>query len=361
MIRSRTSLILLFALLAGCNRGQGADIALPWEVEPLWSVGGQGSAGISLSELHPFQVDADPAHIYILDRSSRHLYRLDPDGQRIDTIGRSGAGPGEFVDPWSVATSPDGAVHVTDLGARRVTSWSANGERQPPRPLLAQLEGPALRFLRDEPVMLTFGNAPDGSREGRLRLGTVDSGPVLARITKPPRRQADLPSCQAMQISLTPLFTPMIVWDARGTHLAVNSKIDYLVDLHDGDRRVARIERRLKPLLVSEADALEAAANWKINDCLVPPAEVIRATTYRPTRPVIEALVIAPDSQLWVRRRGGAEREPRTDIFSSTGAYLGTLGRSVPFPAAFVDRDRFVAIAPDSSDLPVVTLYRLKR
>lgn len=51
--------------------------------------------------------------------------------QIVDEWGRSGDGPGDFLNPWTAAADRQGNVYVTDVGNKRVQKLSLNGEALP--------------------------------------------------------------------------------------------------------------------------------------------------------------------------------------------------------------------------------------
>lgn len=59
--------------------------------------------------------------IFALDRRSTTVRVFGPDGAFLYRIGRSGQGPGEFVNPWAMAMDPEGRLVVVDPAGGRVT------------------------------------------------------------------------------------------------------------------------------------------------------------------------------------------------------------------------------------------------
>lgn len=354
------SLLIACAVVA-CDQADRETSILGWKVTSGWRVGGSENRQVSLADLYPFQVDAGPQRVFLLDQSTQRVYLLDSTGHVTDTLGRYGSGPGEFSAPWAITSHPAGGLTVVDLGARRLISWSRDLVLLDPVPIREQLNSPQLRFRDTDPTFFTMGTGPGGTREFQLVQVGLTSRSVLAAVARPPLRIADLPSCQARQISLTPFFAPTIHWDTRGSLLVVAASAGYMVDVYDGQDKIAELTRPVAPKKATEADALRAAENWKFNDCLVPPAEVIRATTYLETIPVIENVVLSPDSLVWVQRRSDSQGGLTIDLFKLSGQFLGALDSTIPFPAAFLDANKYVAIERDSLDVPSLVAYSIER
>jgi DNA-binding beta-propeller fold protein YncE len=71
-------------------------------------------------------IDAD-GNVYVADTGNDRIQKFSSDGTFIAAWGSSGTGPGQFLAPWDVATSPGGSVYVVDLNARRVQRFDPSG------------------------------------------------------------------------------------------------------------------------------------------------------------------------------------------------------------------------------------------
>lgn len=101
---------------------------------PVKIVSGEAKAGTAeiqttirgdWSEVRSLLVD--PAGgVWVLDNGAKVVARYDDAGARVATLGRSGTGPGTFVDPYSLAWA-NGHIMVYDPGASRVGRWLADG------------------------------------------------------------------------------------------------------------------------------------------------------------------------------------------------------------------------------------------
>lgn len=356
------ALALIPLLGSGCApAGVPRDQPLDWHLEPRWIIGGADNRQVALSELARFQVAADSSAVYILDHPGARVFVVSRDGLVTDTLGRHGGGPGEFEDPWALAPLHGGGVGVVDLGARHLARWSPDLHPGDVVPIRGAMDHPQLAVIGSQLLFVVNGQGADGRNQYQLIADGPARSDTLARLVKPERRFGDLPTCDARHISLVPLFTPTLRWSERDGLLAVADGAEYRVRLLRDGAQVAELTRPLPPIRATEAFAESAAADWRFNSCLVPPAEVVRATGYLPVIPVIEEVAIGPDGIVWVLRRGSDRSGPRIDLFQASGAYLGTLPPSTPFPAAFLDRDHLITVEADTDEVPRVTLYRLVR
>jgi outer membrane protein assembly factor BamB len=108
------------------------------------------------------EVDTD-GNIYIAEpmpRTGRVLV-FDADGEFVRMIGRSGQGPGEYLQPFAVEWAGD-ALFVFDPGQSRLTRWNAAGE------LLGGQRSDALRTFR------SIRGLADGSLVGTRRINLPD-------------------------------------------------------------------------------------------------------------------------------------------------------------------------------------------
>jgi hypothetical protein len=154
---------------------------------------------------------------------------------------------------------------------------------------------------------------------------------------------------------------PALHWDATGDQIDVSAGPEYRIQRYRAGHDAGVIERNIAPERADQSRAEAEAVNWRFTDCLVPPAEVVRASGFRAVIPVIRALALGPDGELWVERRINGVSGSAVDTFDSTGTFQGTLPDGAPFPAAFLRPDRVVAVEQDADGVPRVTLYNVVR
>src|SRR5690606_34501458 len=105
------------------------DRALPWTVEPRFSVGGAESGPASFYHVNHLTAAVDDSgRIFVLDASAKRIVVFDGSGEVTNVIGRAGRGPGELSTPATLAVGGDGTVHVFDYGKGAIVRFTANGE-----------------------------------------------------------------------------------------------------------------------------------------------------------------------------------------------------------------------------------------
>lgn len=358
----RLSLLLLAALISACQPGESHERQLNWTFTPLWSVGGSEDSTVVLSSLWPRQIAADASgHIYLLAGAERRVYVIDPEGRLIKSLGHEGQGPAEFEGPEWIEVTDAGDVVVGDMATRRMVRWSSQGELLEPTPIREPLFGAQVALDGDRMWYTALAAADGGGSEMRLIRSGSGATETQARVQRQKRRVGDFPSCGAYQISVQPLFAPTLTWDMNGSHAAVNVGPGYRIVRLERGQVVDTIMRDIPPAVATDALAEREADDWLINGCLVPPAEVIAVTGYMDRVPVVQQLKLAPSGELWVRHRDASGNPGGVDVFAPDGHLVGTLPDSTPFPVAFLPYGRIVAISMDSSEVPVVTLHRVRR
>jgi hypothetical protein len=128
-LRSNISLkrgAALIAILAAAGCG-GGDDSTPstGTIQKVEALGEEH--GIEFT--NPASVAAGPdGAVYVLDRGSSALYRLR--GAHVDTLARSGGGPGELKQPSAMAWWRDSVLVVVDEGNGRLQFFAGNGHAQ---------------------------------------------------------------------------------------------------------------------------------------------------------------------------------------------------------------------------------------
>lgn len=98
----------------------------------------------------------DEGAVYILDAGNHEVKKYDRDGNYLDSFGKKGAGPGEFVGATQLDLFADGDIVVNDLAVRMVNIFDRNGDfvgrinhnGLPPAQILALRSGEIAAFYR---------------------------------------------------------------------------------------------------------------------------------------------------------------------------------------------------------------------
>ena len=312
--------------------------------------------------------------IYVFDASVPILRRYDSAGRFIGTLGRGGAGPGEYRDASGLGVTRAGTVLLYDVGNTRIDRYGPTGEPLSAWPVGAQYyTGEA--FVLDKAggvYVRVLLSDPRPDEEWEAGYVHIDSGGVMRdTIAAPPHRRVSKRGW--MQ------FDPSYEWtvDPFGrTAGGFNAAYPFEVR---GDGKVTRVGRdaahvRFEP---EERSQLTALFNYRRPGVSAPPP----TTTVPEYKVAWETISPMPDGRFWVRvsvpsvhlapddvfhdardpaRPPLSWRLPSAyDVFEGDGSFLGQVafpGRAV---VAHADGERVWVVAPGPDDEPVVVRYRV--
>jgi 6-bladed beta-propeller len=117
--------LLSLAIVVWLGVGQSAS-GQSRPAGPLLVVGSQdGSSGELFSRIRGVAVDRF-GRIIVLDAGEHRLVVVKPSGERLQYLGRRGAGPGEYLSPMAIALTDNGRLFVVDPQTSRLTEYSAS-------------------------------------------------------------------------------------------------------------------------------------------------------------------------------------------------------------------------------------------
>jgi hypothetical protein len=359
-----------------------------------------GAEEMTFGNIGDLQVGPE-GHIVLFDLQVRALRIYDSTGRFVRTVGRRGAGPGEYEHANGIAVRRDGHVLLWDAGSARINHYSAAGDPIDSWPV----PGGAGFSTTGALTVDTTGNAyirtrvgdppthEDPSRTGRLFgiTGLVRFSPTgsIVDSLRPPGWDVTSPSLMAQERGGTSLsgvpFWPQQYWAWSPLGYFVAGHADrYAVIEYPPGARMVRFDRDVPAVAVDAAEKANAEAistwsmrqteaGWKWNGPPIPD-----------TKPLYRSLSVDLDGRIWVLLSQPGERIPADqlaarppgdsaprppvrewreptvyDVFGSDGRFLGR----VPFPprtTAFVMHgDRVWTVTRDSLDVQRVVRYRV--
>jgi hypothetical protein len=339
----------------------GVDADLSWVADTV-RVLGEGGGAPELGAIAPHFVGAGGDRVYVLDEAGHRVVAFDAGGDTT-SWGRAGKGPGELSGPIGLSVRrADGTVWVHDYGRGAIVGFDADGKAIDPLPMTGDFWGPKLEVASAGVVYNGLGSE-GGKHETLVLRAGAEPATLLAQ--RPGEwAQREVPGCP-FRMELPPLFHAEVVWDAEGDRIAAAAAPVYAIEMFEGAALVGSVRRSIEPThvdearAVAEAEALLARVFSPNMPCRPTAAQVARALGHADVAPVVRAVVLAPAGELWVLRR--ASSGDRIDVFDDAGAYAGTLPAGFPFPAAFLDDARFVAVHETADGAQRMVLHRLER
>ena len=314
----------------------GADTTLPWtfeEVGVLSDTTGEEGDPYLFTRLWRRGVITDRAgRTYVLTRDPSIL-RFGRDGRFDRAIGRQGGGPGEMQLPAVMGVQGD-TIFVLDLVKRALVRWSPTFDPIGDQRLEGALERASEIAFRTGGLWYQEFAFTDSSIRITFHADTL--GRPLHAAEQRSGGPVDLKCVRLSQSA--PLFNPTVSWSASGPRVLVNTGPGYDLWLYEGARPVASI-RRSAALRAPTLDDVkeEYPEGYKVNfggdrpPCVTPAEEVMRIYGVAEFYPAVHELALLPDGTMWVQRNPTGAAVPVVDVFSSTGAYVGTMrGRQLP-------------------------------
>ena len=351
-----------------------------WTARDAWRVDTADALGIGAAQGDTAYVFGEVAgaarlsdgRIVVADGQGSLLRHFDARGRHLRTVGRKGAGPGEFEGLMWVAECGADSVFVYDFVLRRISVFAPNGDfarsfvpetpvhGRGPSSLACSGGGPMVVSTRTtEAVERAVGphrlRAPVAlvSREGTiLRDFGEFPGPDRYRHE---RSDGPLPFGKTLSIA------------THGGRVFIGTADTYEIGVFspDGTQRTAiRLRGGQRRVTREERDRYVAEQLARVRD---PNRRRAQAAWYRDLQfpefyPAFSSLQTDSDGNLWVEEyRRPSDRQPRWSVFDPSGRYLGTLTMPAGFTVFQVGRDFVLGSRVDSLGVARVVRYGLRK
>lgn len=373
--------VVIALLVSSCSASDGAPIVVvtdsagvtivrattlvdsPMEVssEPVRTLGGKDTDEESFFRVSSGAVGSDArGNIYVLDPDSYHVQVFDSAGRHLRTLGNEGEGPGELEFPFALSVADDGRVWVADIGKQAFVRWDGDGQVMEADPLPQDYRGGEVKWTSGGLIM------PLRTSEGNSLVTASATGEstTLTSLAMAETRALDLKSCGMRFSGFQPIFSPSLVWAARGATVVIARNPAYAIDVYEGGLLVRSVRRSLE-LRPASAELAEASlgdgmrVETSNGERVCDPAEVVEQQGYAPFLPMIRRLALAPDGTLWVQRFEVGDSVQAVDLFDPSGQYLGTLPNETPFPVGFLPDGRMLASEKDAFDVEYLVIRSL--
>jgi hypothetical protein len=392
---SRCRSLLLFGILACGEIGNPPDSLPTWTLREMVRIGSIDDPGTSLTAIGDVRFGADERLLVLQPRESAvRVFSLD--GTPSGTIGRSGSGPGEFINPNVMGWNGED-MYIIDTSNSRVTFLSSTGDGT--ATWSPRYEPTATNPLRPGPVALMKNRALLVSDRG-LSAPRTGTGPhfqtyYLSDSTGTPiRRYVARPVDNSMFAVTHPdlggLYGPQPFGDdpvlavhpsgsfavvvERATAGARSDTISVMVTLVGPEAdTVARTSHKVLATRLLDAE-YEAAVRYRITLVLEgaagtgitsrPRAEqAVRRELYRPSHhSPVGRVIVAGNGTIWL------ELQEASDSSFSEWLVLNERGKAIarargPHGARIRDMsgELVAATTTDDLDVPYVHVFQLTR
>lgn len=380
------SLRILIGSLVALTTAVSAQSTTPRTMQVVWSAGDGADAATSFAEISSVAVSPN-GDVVAWDRRTPALRLYNDAGTLLKTIGRKGAGPGEYGGISGIAFAPDGRLYVWDSGNGRLNVYKSNGDFE------KQLRLPITTFSTNEGLTIDtkgrawlrfviFDHAGGKTTGAWVRIRAAD-GSVIDTVKQPTFQGSDpqliARNGGAMSSRSIPYGRyPSFALTAAGDIMTATGE-KYEIDVPNGGKTV-KIQRAFTPVRVPAEERAEWKALIEANFRQLQPDWSWPSTAIPSVKPAFQSFMGGLDGRVWVSLNVESERftpEPpatreanalppityrsalqKWDVFEPDGRYIGTV--SAPNnvrPRAM--RGNFAwGIATDDDDVP--TLVKLK-
>jgi len=308
--------------------------------------------------------------IYVLDRQALEIRVFDPDGRYVRTIGRPGAGPGEFRNAAGFDFDSQGRLWVVDFSNRRYSVFDTAGA-----------------FVTSYPRPIDVSPFPwrGGIVEGAALYDVVHAGPresrkeLLVRFDSAAgyRDTVELPAFareefvftgrtgrSTMSYVMQVPFTPLQHWqlDPRGSvWVGLSDRLAMHRISLAGDTTLI-VQGVYDPVPVTAAERDSAIATFDRLREMDGNADPSRVPEHKPA---FQSFLVDDQGDLWFVRSLPAGRTGTVmDVFDGDGRYLGAVEsdlRIERIPRPVVRRGAFYAVVKDEMTVPYVVRLRIER
>ncbi|HET7232142.1 MAG TPA: hypothetical protein VFJ16_19200 [Longimicrobium sp.] len=361
-------LALLAMAVAACSRPLPADGGTPVVYTAVQRARTDPSANLTWA----FAVDVDArGNVYVGDQSAVRVFA--PDGTLRRSIGRQGAGPGEFVGIASVAVMPGDSLFVFDMEMNRVTvlepgtgraAYTIRAGRDqtfPPEKVVRVHGGRALSAVF-RPAFMLDNPQREGTRRELVVVRLLNPDGSLRRDSVlTVRERENLVYRRA--VGANPFGRETFLAWTRGDRIVAAWSDSLKFDVYSVEgRHLKTIRAAYQPprrlITAAERDSVVQALSSPGH----PPAEIRRVLNAYGgvTWPLLRQMVVDDHDRIWVGINGGRGEPVHWTAFDQRGARVA----QVDLPANMLLRvmrgtTAYVA-ALDENDVPSVLTYDLK-
>jgi len=349
----------------------GPDRPLHWTFTPVLTLGGKDSGPEAFFHVYERTLTVDSAgHIYLVDIDDHRLVAFDSEGHALWSVGHEGHGPGEFTYPFQLALdAASGQLVVVDGGNAVIDRFDLAGQFLGAQPLPPGGFTARSQFFGDDKIIERVNASRDNPTDRSTNLLLIEGADTVTLRSLPAgaAKMIKVPDCP-ISVMMPPIFTPALVWGSYADRTVVTAAATYVLWTYRAGRLVASYRRDLTPLAATPDLASTHFPNGEFRisggniKCQASGAAMAKLMGYASVVPFVRQTAVGPDGAIWVRRGVTSAKTQPVDVFDSTGAYLGSLPDSTPWPYAFMPNGDVVSAKSDTTTgVTKLVVYRVTR
>lgn len=385
--RYPASQVLFASMIAGLlacapstdGRVTGASRLLSIDSIPLVDIGDEADGPHAEFSGYILPALLSDGRIIVANGGSQELRIFDSTGAWLQTIGRAGAGPGEFSSLGWLHVGVGDTLRTYDWSLLRVSVFSPGGVYQRGVMMGTDGGGGSLR-----PVGVLANGALVASTQKSVDMHSVAGvrrDTVMLILYDADRRLLDslghFPGSEAwisrtersVSVQNRPFGKELIVI-GRGASIYIGTADAPELTVLRPDGSIERVIRWSAPtrsvtpeIIDAYIAATVAEATQDHEDRRAGLTAMLKTAPYPNEIPAYAAILLANDGSIWVGQylpEGQGERQT-FNVFDGSGAPLGSVELPPRFTPSQVTSDRIIGIWRDNDDVPHIRVHRLVR
>lgn len=343
---------------------------------PLVDIGDEAEGPHALFSGPVIPVLLSDGRIVVADGGSSELRFFDETGAWIRSIGRKGAGPGEFMSLGWLNVGLSDTLRAYDWGQLRVSIFSADGTYQRSYMLGTEGGGGGLRpqavlatgaIVASTQSIVEFNSAPGVRRDTSLLLLFDAQGRFVDSLGRYAGSEDWIDRTETTMSAQSRPFGKRLTISAKDSSVYVgNGDAHELTVLAASGktRQTLRWPGAVRPVTPQMIDAyIESAVSNAPAEQRASVAAALPRAPFPASLPAFATFVVAEDGTLWIGRYvpQGSDARPMFDVIDTAGALLGAVEMPRRFTLSQVAGERIIGVWRDDDDVRHIRVYRLRR
>jgi hypothetical protein len=334
---------------------------VPWRLDSVAAL--RKPDGTAFSNVRSLLLDPRGG-AWVVDNGEKLIHHFDELGQHVGIIGRTGSGPMEFNDPYSLAWTDDDLL-LYDPGNSRIVRWTRSG-RWVTQWTTMRMTGPAIRFYASGPGsawLLQLGRRAGGKFAPEfVRFPPHGRGDTISQPERPGPAPGSV-TCRTPDGGIKYFVSPFMPPHANnptpdGQFIALDGSAYRLLFIRDGGDTVRAVERAVPRAPISNAEWIDETAEYRDFRRQVPQASCQGEQIRPASKPAADAIALDDRGRVWVERTG--TDGVRWEVWEGERLIASVRGpkRDADFPVD-IRGDRMAVVRSTDDGGQVVVVYRI--